>query len=146
MLILVVRMCTSEKAPPPAPVSGGGAAAPAGIPLRAGLAPEEKLTALVDERNLPQALLMYAELTGRRLLPLTNSPLERLDDLAGGRLSRWRLVRRPLPPNSGLSFHRDGRLSAVEVKEELEAVFARRGIRVEPVGAGYLRVVRPPGA
>lgn len=111
------------------------------ISLRHGLAADEKLTAYIDATDLASAVRMYGELTGRTLLPQTNSPLERLDDFAGRRLSRWHLVKRSPQPGSGIQYHRDGRLSAGEAKEELETLFRAAGLRPVPVGRRYFRVI-----
>jgi hypothetical protein len=128
--------------PPLAPSSAHSRSVPAKISLRQGLDPREKLTAYVDERNLGKALLMYSELTGREILPLTNSPLQRLDRQFGNRLTKWHIVKRAPAPDTGISYHRDGRFSAGEIKEQLETLFHRSGIRVVPHGANYLRVLR----
>jgi hypothetical protein len=111
------------------------------ISLRPGLDPEEKLTASIDPNDLTKAVRMYVELTGRDLLPLRASWSERLDRAVGGRLSRWRILRPRPRTDSGISYHRDGRLSAGELKEELEAVFRSAGLSPVAVGAGGFKLV-----
>ena len=110
--------------------------------LRSGLAPDERMTVHLERLSIPQAKLMYAELTGRNLLPRTTDLLERLDDLSRERLSQWRLIRRQPRPSSGIEYHRDGSLSALEVKERLESFFNTQGLAPVPEGSGNLRIVR----
>jgi hypothetical protein len=112
------------------------------IHLRPGLSPDEKMTAYVDERDLPKAFRMYAELTGRELIPSHASWSHRLDEFLGGRLARWGLVK-PAPfVDNGICYHRDGRFSAMEIKRELEDLF--QGVGLDPVAEGrkYYRLER----
>jgi hypothetical protein len=112
------------------------------IPLRAGLDPDQRLTAQLTTTNLDLALLMYAELTGRELLPATNSFSRALDQMSGGRLSRWRILW-PVPiPDSGLTFHGDGFYSAAEVKAHLEKMFRTNGLTMIPWGKHGFYAVR----
>jgi Na+(H+)/acetate symporter ActP len=113
----------------------------ASIPLRPDLKANDKLTLTLAETNLPHALLMYAELTGRILLPRNLSFTERVDGLLGGRLSKWHWLQPPQRPANGLVFHRDGALSAMEVKENLEALFHTNGIAVVGEGEKYFRAI-----
>lgn len=115
-----------------------------GLPLRAGLDPEEKLTAFVDGSDVRSALLMYGELTGRERLPSAKSMLQKLDESCGYRLSRWRLVTPARAPDTGVSWHRDGRLSARELKEQLETIFEENGLVIVPVQKTYFRAVLAP--
>ncbi|HWQ93722.1 MAG TPA: cation acetate symporter [Clostridia bacterium] len=112
--------------------------APGNIPLRPGLAPEEKMTVRLNETNLNDALLAYAELTGRKLLPQTNSLAERTDEFLDGTLSRWGLVKSSAPAATGITYHRDGSSSAQEVKERLETLFASQGMILAPEGDLFL--------
>ena len=98
------------------------------------------MTASVDTAQLPQALLMYSELTGRRLFPSTNSLLASVDDFFGESLSRWHIVKRAQQPDSGISYHADGQWSAGELKERLEAVFKGAGLVATPVGKKHYRI------
>src|SRR5207245_177787 len=113
-------------------------------PLRADLPPDRKMTVKVGETNLAPALSMYAELTGRVLLPRTNSVLERVDDFFGGRLSRWHWITRSSDPGSGIIYHGDGLFTALEVKERLESLFQTNGILVTPDGEKYFRALQVP--
>jgi hypothetical protein len=124
------------------PRAEGGRSARFHIALRTGLAPETRLSANLQDGDLASALLMYGELTGRTCLPNTNPPLERLDDFLGRRLSRWRLIRRPPPADSGIRYHGDGRFSAQEMQERLETVLSAAGLTLAPVGERYLRIER----
>jgi hypothetical protein len=102
------------------------------------------MTVRLEGLTLVQATLMYADLTGRTLLPRTNTVLEQIDDLTGDRLSHWRLVKRKAPPTSGIEYHRDGRYSGIEVKENLEALFKAQGLQPQAEGRKYLRLVPAP--
>jgi hypothetical protein len=112
------------------------------IPLRAGLSPDEKMTAFVDGQDLPKASRMYAELTGRELIGTHASLSQRLDRCLNGRLVRWGLVRMGRLPDNGICYHRDGRFSAIEIKRELEELFQSEGLCPVSVGKGYYRLVR----
>jgi hypothetical protein len=112
------------------------------IPLRAGLDPDQRLTAQLTITNLDLALLMYAELTGRQRLPATNSFSRALDQMSGGRLSRWRILHLGPIPDSGLTFHGDGFYSAAEVKAHLEKIFRTHGLTMIPWGKHGFYAVR----
>src|SRR5882672_12140719 len=107
------------------------------LPLRADLSPDEKMTVDISETNLPHALFIYAELTGRTLLPRTNSLSERLDEVFGGRLSRWHLLKPNSSIQSKINYHRDGLFSAKEVKEKLEDLFSANAITMAAEGSTY---------
>ncbi len=111
------------------------------LPLRADLSPDTKMTVNMGETNVAKALLAYSELTGRTLLPRTNSLMERIDSFGGGRLSRWHWVKPARRPDTGVVYHRDGRFSADEVKEHWEAFFQTNGIVAVPEGEKYFRAV-----
>lgn len=110
------------------------------IPLRADLAPDDRMTVNLSVTNTAEALAIFADITGRQLWPRTNGVSERLDDLLHGQLSRWKLLRRAPIPDVGVSYHRDGFFTASEVKDTLEALFKTNGIALEPVGRKYFRV------
>jgi hypothetical protein len=112
------------------------------IQLRQGLSPDEKMTAYVDARDLPKAFRMYSELTGRELIPSRTSWTHRLDRQLNGRLVRWGWVKPSLLPDTGICFHRDGRFSAVEIKQELEELFQSAGLKPMADGKAYYRLVR----
>ncbi len=109
------------------------------ISLRPGLTPDTKMTVNMSETNVAKTLAMYAELTGRTLLPRTNSWVERIDGFLGGRLNRWGWVKIAPRPESGVFYHGDGLFSAAEVKEHWEALFRTNGITVVPEGTKYFR-------
>jgi hypothetical protein len=119
--------------------SRGGA--DSGLPLRAGLDPGERMTAYLDEGDLPKALRMYAELTGRDLVPSRRSLAQRLDRFLDGRLVRWKWVLPPAPTDSGICYHRDGRFAAIEVKQQVEACFRAAGVRALSQGKRQFLVV-----
>lgn len=108
--------------------------------LRPGLQADQRLTAHVDETDLGKCVLMYMELTGRKVWPNTNGMTSALDGATGGRLSRWKLVAPSPQPDSGISFHADGALSAAETKAMLEAVLTRANLQVIPVGRMHFRI------
>jgi hypothetical protein len=111
------------------------------IALRRGLSDQQRVTANINETNLAQAFVMYSELTGRIQLPQTNSLAENVDSLLGGRLTRWHWVHAP-HASSGIQYHADGLRTVLELKAELEELFAKNGVRIVPEGAKYFRVVR----
>ena len=111
------------------------------IPLRTSLGPDERVTANLGVTNLPDALAIFCDLTGRQLLPRTNSVAERVDELLFGQLSRWQLIRPAAKPDPGVRVHGDGLFTAREAKETMEAVFRTNGISVLAVGEKYLRAV-----
>jgi Na+/proline symporter len=51
------------------------------IALRADLLPEHRMTVALEGLSVRQALLVYADITGREFLPRTNGVSERLDEL-----------------------------------------------------------------
>lgn len=112
------------------------------IQLRQGLSPDEKMTAYVDERDLPKAVRMYTELTGRELAPSQATWSQRLDRHSKGRLSRWGVLKAAPVPDSGISYHRDGCSSATEIKQKLEDLFQSIGLNAIPEGPAYYRLVR----
>ena len=112
------------------------------IQLRQGLSADEKMTAYVDGRDLPKAVRMYTELTGRELVPSQATWSLRLDRLSNGRLSRWGVLKRATLPDSGISYHRDGCFSAGEIKQDLEDLFRRSGLNALPEGTAYYRLER----
>src|SRR5205823_4016309 len=75
-----------------------------------------------------------AELTGRQLLPRTNSLPERVDDLLGGKLSQLKLITRPPAPDRGVTEHGDGAFTAAEVKAAIEAQLRTNGLNLVAVG------------
>ena len=113
------------------------------LPLRAGLAPSERVTMDMNQTNLAPALAMYSELTGRTELPKKGPVLEQLDESLGNSLSRWHIVKRAPRVPSGIEYHRDGLFSVVEVKAHLEALFVANGLVLVPDGKKHFRVLRP---
>src|SRR6185369_4339248 len=110
------------------------------MPLRAGLAADEKLTA-AEVSSQGQAAAMYAELTGRTFLSENESGLARLDAMFGGWLSRWGIVEGNASGGAGLTFHRDGRVSAAGLKEQLEKWFADQHLFLVPEGDKHFTAV-----
>ncbi len=110
------------------------------IPLRAGLVPGQRMTVNFDSPTVAQTLAVYADLTGRQLLPRTNSTAERLDTLLAGRLSQWKLISRTPAPDSGVREHGDGSFTAAEVKSMIEAQLRTNGLSLVAVGDRGLRV------
>lgn len=104
------------------------------IPLRPGLLPDQRMTVNLDSLTTMQALGIYAELTGRQLLPHTNSLAERADDLLGGKLSQLKIISRPPAPDSGVREHGDGAFTAAEVKTTIEAQLRTNGLTLQAVG------------
>ena len=104
------------------------------IPLRSDITPEQHLTVALDSPTVAQALTVYAELTGRKLVPNTNSVAERVDDLLNGKLSQLKLVTRGATPDSGVRFHGDGMFTAGEVKTAIETQLRTNGLAVVAVG------------
>ncbi len=115
------------------------------IPLRAGLSPGQRMTVSLDSPTVAQALGVYSELTGRRLVPNTNSVAERVDDLLGGKLSQLKLIARAPAPNTGVSEHADGAFTAEEVKSAIEAQLRTNGIALIAVGNKAFAAQRAPG-
>jgi Na+(H+)/acetate symporter ActP len=104
------------------------------IPLRTGLAADQRMTVPLDSLTVTQALGVYAELTGRQLLPNTNSLATRADDFLGGKLSALKLVQRPRTPDAGVREHGDGAFTAAEVKETIEVHLRTNGLVLAAVG------------
>lgn len=123
-------------------------ASASGIALRPGLRPDQRLTAHIDDADLPRCLLMYMELTGRKVWPNTNRLASSLDEATGGRLTRWRLIAPAPQPDSGISFHADGALTAAETKVLVEAALTRANVQVTPVGRQHFRIGKagPPNS
>ena len=110
------------------------------IPLRADLAAEQRMTVNLDSPTVAQALAIYVELTGRQLLPNTNSLTARVDGLLGGKLSALKLVARTPAPDSGVREHADGAFTAVEVKAAIENQLRANGLALIAVGDKGFRV------
>jgi hypothetical protein len=115
------------------------------ISLRAGLSRSDRITVDINQTNLPQALIMYSELTGRTLLPKTTSISQQLDEFFGGYLSRWHLVKPAPRVSSGIEYHRDGLFTAGELKDHLESLFAANGLVPMPEGKKNFRVIPSSG-
>ncbi|HYV28372.1 MAG TPA: hypothetical protein VFA77_12615, partial [Candidatus Eisenbacteria bacterium] len=111
------------------------------IPLRADLAPDQHMSVSLDSPSVAQVMAVYADLTGRRLLPRTNSVSERIDELLNGALSKWKLVPRLPAPDSGVRIHNDGMFTTAEVKAAIEAQLRTNGLALVPVGTKEFRVV-----
>jgi hypothetical protein len=114
------------------------------IPLRASLSPGQRMTVNLESLTVVKALGIYAELTGRQLLPKTNSLPERADDLLGGKLSQLKLMTRPRLPDSGVREHGDGAFTASEVKERVERDLRQRGLSLRPIGKKGFEAVPSP--
>ncbi len=121
--------------------TGAKNAGSTGIALRAGLTPDTRLTVVLDSPTVTQALGVYAELTGRQLLPNTNSLATRADDFLGGKLSKLKIISRPRVPDSGVREHGDGAFTAAEVKQAIEAHLRTNGLAVIPAGERGFRLV-----
>jgi Na+(H+)/acetate symporter ActP len=111
------------------------------IPLRADLLPTDRMTVTLSGITVTQSLAIYADITGRQLLPRTNGVAERLDDALNGRLSQLNLVKRAPESDSGVRVHRDGYFTPGEVKETVETFFKTNGLALAPEGERYFRVV-----
>lgn len=112
------------------------------IPLRSGLAAEDRVTVQIDDTDISKCIAMYAELTGRELWPGKKSALQRFDETHGYRLSRWGWVKPFFAPSAGIVYHRDGRFSVSEVKEHLETVLKSAGFVPIPEGKDYFLLLR----
>ena len=112
------------------------------IALRPGLSPDQRMTVNLDSPTVAQALGVFADLTGRQLLPNTNSMAEQVDDLLGGKLSQLKLVARTPTADSGVREHADGPFTAMEVKTAIGAHLRMNGLAVVPVEEKGLRVER----
>lgn len=117
------------------------AARASSVPLRSGLAPEDKVSVQLEGADLRQCIAMYAELTGREPWPGKKSALQRFDEAHGYKLSRWGWIKPFSAPNSGIIYHRDGRYSVSEVREYLEAVFKSAGLVPVCEGKWHFRLV-----
>jgi Na+(H+)/acetate symporter ActP len=95
----------------------------------------------MSDTNIARALGLYAQLTGRTLLPRTNGLVGRIDTFFGGRLSRWGWVTIPPYPSAGIFVHGDGLFSAGQVKEHLEGIFRTNGVIVVPQGESGFRAI-----
>jgi Na+(H+)/acetate symporter ActP len=111
------------------------------IPLRVDLLPTDHMTVTLSGLTVTQALVIYADITGRQLLPRTNGMAERLDDALNGRLSQLNLVKRAPDPDSGVRVHRDGYFTPAQVKEAVETFFKTNGLALAPEGERHFRVV-----
>jgi hypothetical protein len=111
-----------------------------GFPLRSDLKARERITANINETNVPEALEMYAELTGRRWLPATNSSFANVKLVWRDRLARCGWVRSK-PPSGTIQYHSDGTRSALEIKEALEALFKSKEMVIVAQGKKSFRVV-----
>jgi Na+(H+)/acetate symporter ActP len=112
------------------------------IQLRSDITPDQRLTVALDSPPVAQALGVYAELTGRKLVPSTNSLAERVDDFLNGKLSQLKLIARGATPDSGVRFHADGMFTAGEVKGAIEAQLRTNGLALVAVGNDAFRVER----
>jgi len=111
------------------------------IGLRSGVAPDDRLTAHIDASDLTTAIRAYCDITGRQVWPDSRPILEKLDAQVGGRLARFGFYTPAPKADSGLSLHRDGLLRAEEVKERIEQVFSRAGLKAVPRGNRYFELV-----
>jgi len=111
------------------------------LPLRPGLAPEQRITA--NETDLTQVLAIYSELTGRIRAPKDQHSCRKHRRVPGRRLSRWHWMR-PASPAAGIQYHADGLRSARELKENLEAWFRTHDILIVPENTKYFWLSPPP--
>jgi hypothetical protein len=81
------------------------------------------------------------EITGRQMLPHTESLAERLDDWLGGKLSRSQYIRSAPSPDTGVRVHRDGSMTAPELLALATEICATNGVTLVPVGERYFRAV-----
>ncbi len=125
--------------PLPAEIPSGGS-----VPLRPGVSAADRMTGYVDPSNFQKALAMYAELTGRTARPSTLTPLEKVDEFLDGKLTQLHLLKPRKALDTGITWHRDGRWSAGEIKEQLEEVFAAQGFTAVPSGHRSFSLVRDP--
>jgi hypothetical protein len=101
--------------------------------------PDRRLTFHMVAWDLPKAIYAYSELTGRDLTPQRSRFGQVLDRMTGGRLTAWRLIPPSGKMDSGIAFHGDGRLTAAELKIELECAFATNGLYPAKVGTDSWR-------
>jgi hypothetical protein len=106
------------------------------------LSASDRVTGDINQTNLAQALIMYSELTGRTQLPKTSPISQQADELFGGCLSQWHVVKPPIRIPSGIEYHRDGLFSVGEIKEHLENVVAANGLVLVPDGKRHFRVIQ----
>jgi hypothetical protein len=118
---------------------GGRVDRPGDFPLRADLNPEQRVTAHVSETNMPEALEMYAELTGRRWLRATNTAIANVGLVAKDRMAAWGWIRR-VPKSGTIQYHADGAKTALEVKQELEMLFKRKEVIVIAQGEKAFKI------
>ncbi len=126
---------TTKAAKTAAAAIGKKADLAATIPLRSDLPSDQHMTVALDSPTVAQALTVYADLTGRRVEPRTNSVIEKADDLLAGTLSKLKLISRTPAPDSGVRLHGDGAFTAAEVKAAIEAHLRTNGLALAPVGA-----------
>jgi hypothetical protein len=97
--------------------------------------------------GLAQAERIVVEITGRQMLPRSESLAERLDDWLGGRLSRSQYIRSAPASDNGVRVHRDGPMTAPELLALATEVCSTNGVTLVPVGEKYFRAVqnsKPP--
>jgi hypothetical protein len=111
------------------------------LPFRPGLSPDDKMTANLESLNLQQALAMYAELTGRKLLPARGGWGQTLARDARNELSGLGLVKRETEVSSGIIIHGDGIFSAAEVKAGVEKWFEMNGVYIVAQGTNTFSAV-----
>jgi hypothetical protein len=102
------------------------------------------MTAYVDSADFNRATAMYAELTGRTALPSTLTPFQQIDDFLGGGLTQWRVLKPRARLDTGISYHRDGRWTAAEIKEQVELLFASEGFVAVASGDRFFSLVQRP--
>ena len=112
------------------------------LPLASLFSPSDRFTLSIAETNLDQALILYAELTGRTLVPRHSGWGQALAAAARDHLSGLGLMSRRAHSSSGMTQHGDGMFSALEVKERLEAIFQANGVVVIAEGGDSFRAVQ----
>jgi Na+(H+)/acetate symporter ActP len=89
-----------------------------------------------------QVLKIYAELTGRTLLPRRSETIDRLDQILKGQLTRLQL-RTPVSfPPAKITAQSDKPTTTAELKSIIESALATNGISLVAVEGGYFRAVR----
>jgi hypothetical protein len=111
------------------------------LPFRPGLSPDDKMTANLESLDLQHALAMYAELTGRKLLPPRAGWGQTLARDARNELSGLGLVKRETEVSSGIVIHGDGIFSAAEVKAGVEKWFQMNGVYIVAQGTNTFSAV-----
>jgi hypothetical protein len=109
------------------------------LPLRPGLAPNTRITTSLDGIDVPQALAMYAELTGRTLVPSPGGWGHTLATTARKELGELGFVNPEAQVSSRITTHGDGIFSAAEVKAGLELWFQTNGVLIEAQGTNAFR-------